>query len=94
MAKLGSIEHPAVVRVRTYEKAAEMMKTCKEHGWQVIVGIEPDKREDISDVTRLLNSPKTTEKNEQKTKTGRNDQCPCGSGLKYKNCCLKKEDKR
>jgi hypothetical protein len=21
-------------------------------------------------------------------KVGRNDQCPCGSGLKYKNCCL------
>lgn len=20
---------------------------------------------------------------------GRNDPCPCGSGLKYKNCCLK-----
>ena len=22
-------------------------------------------------------------------KIGRNDLCPCGSGLKYKNCCLK-----
>ena len=22
------------------------------------------------------------------SKVGRNDQCPCGSGLKYKNCCL------
>lgn len=22
-------------------------------------------------------------------KIGRNDQCPCGSGKKYKNCCLK-----
>ena len=21
-------------------------------------------------------------------KIGRNDKCPCGSGLKYKNCCL------
>lgn len=21
-------------------------------------------------------------------KVGRNDPCPCGSGLKYKNCCL------
>ncbi|MBN1399407.1 MAG: preprotein translocase subunit SecA [Anaerolineae bacterium] len=25
-----------------------------------------------------------------KTKVGRNDPCPCGSGLKYKQCCLKK----
>lgn len=24
-------------------------------------------------------------------KIGRNDLCPCGSGLKYKNCCLKYE---
>ena len=24
-------------------------------------------------------------------KTGRNDPCPCGSGLKYKKCCLDKE---
>ena len=24
------------------------------------------------------------------TKIGRNDMCPCGSGLKYKKCCLRK----
>jgi uncharacterized protein YecA (UPF0149 family) len=24
-------------------------------------------------------------------KIGRNDYCPCGSGLKYKNCCLRYE---
>lgn len=24
-------------------------------------------------------------------KIGRNDKCPCGSGLKYKKCCLIKE---
>jgi preprotein translocase subunit SecA len=25
-------------------------------------------------------------------KTGRNDPCPCGSGKKYKRCCLKKRN--
>lgn len=25
-------------------------------------------------------------------KIGRNDPCPCGSGKKYKKCCLGKED--
>jgi hypothetical protein len=25
------------------------------------------------------------------TKVGRNDPCPCGSGKKYKQCCLAKE---
>ena len=24
-------------------------------------------------------------------KVGRNDPCPCGSGKKYKNCCLRKQ---
>jgi len=32
----------------------------------------------------------TTETNEQK-KIGRNDPCPCGSGKKYKKCCLSKQ---
>jgi hypothetical protein len=27
-----------------------------------------------------------------KTKIGRNDPCPCGSGKKFKKCCLKKQD--
>jgi tetratricopeptide (TPR) repeat protein len=26
------------------------------------------------------------------TKTARNDPCPCGSGKKYKQCCLRKEE--
>ncbi|QTA86650.1 Methionine aminopeptidase [Desulfonema magnum] len=29
--------------------------------------------------------------NKKKLKIGRNDPCPCGSGLKYKKCCLRKE---
>ncbi|MFZ5517337.1 MAG: type I methionyl aminopeptidase [Candidatus Zhuqueibacterota bacterium] len=28
--------------------------------------------------------------NSNQTKIGRNDPCPCGSGLKYKNCCFPK----
>jgi methionyl aminopeptidase len=28
---------------------------------------------------------------DRETKIGRNDPCPCGSGLKYKKCCLGKE---
>ena len=26
----------------------------------------------------------------KKNKIGRNDLCPCGSGLKYKKCCMKR----
>ncbi|RLD63238.1 MAG: hypothetical protein DRI84_09935 [Bacteroidetes bacterium] len=25
------------------------------------------------------------------SKVGRNDPCPCGSGKKYKKCCMKKQ---
>jgi preprotein translocase subunit SecA len=27
-------------------------------------------------------------------RVGRNDPCPCGSGLKYKNCCGKDKETR
>ncbi|MCG2790966.1 MAG: SEC-C domain-containing protein, partial [Actinomycetia bacterium] len=29
------------------------------------------------------------EEGKKKKKTGRNDPCPCGSGLKFKHCCGK-----
>ena len=28
----------------------------------------------------------------KKFKLGRNDPCPCGSGKKYKKCCLPKDE--
>ncbi len=34
------------------------------------------------------------EEPKRKKKIGRNEPCPCGSGFKYKKCCLKKERKR
>ncbi|MBZ9685944.1 SEC-C domain-containing protein [Clostridium estertheticum] len=38
----------------------------------------PDNTKQTSNTTQALNN-----------KIGRNDPCPCGSGKKYKNCCLK-----
>ncbi len=32
------------------------------------------------------------EAQKKRAKVGRNDPCPCGSGKKYKNCCLKKDE--
>ena len=96
MAKLGTTKRPAVARVKTMERAGEIMALCERHGWKVIVGIEPDKREDISDVERLLNPNKAGRSKPRaatttaKPKVGRNDPCPCGSGLKFKQCCLRK----
>lgn len=74
-----------ILRVRSTERAQEMMKVCEEKGFKVIVGIEPDKPEDISDLERKLGlyTIRRIEK-----KLGRNDPCVCGSGKKYKKCCL------
>jgi uncharacterized protein YecA (UPF0149 family) len=41
----------------------------------------------------LLRKNEFKEKNsmrESRKKTGRNDYCPCGSGMKFKKCCLLK----
>jgi len=35
--------------------------------------------------------PTPPRKPEGKQKVGRNDPCPCGSGKKFKNCCMKKQ---
>jgi SWIM/SEC-C metal-binding protein len=84
MGNLGSEKRPAVARVKSQKRAEEILSICSKHGWKVIVGIEPNKPEDISDVERLLNPPEAAK---AQVKTGRNDPCPCGSGKKYKRCC-------
>lgn len=93
MAKLGSRKRPAVVRTQTEKKAQEILDLCNEHGWQVIVGVEPDKPEDLTDVERLLNSKENPPQATLITfpKIGRNSPCRCGSGLKYKKCCGKED---
>ena len=84
IAKLGTKMNPAVVTVQTEKRRKEITATFEEKGWSYKIALEPDKPEDIADLTRLLNPPKpmTVEK-----KVGRNEPCPCGSGKKYKNCC-------
>ena len=39
----------------------------------------------------LYRKQKTSRTVVKAKKIGRNDPCPCGSGKKYKNCCLKKD---
>jgi len=83
MAKLGSKKRPVIARVHSEEKAKYVAETCDRHGWHYIIGFEPDKPEDISDLEKLLNPPQIV----KSEKIGRNDPCPCGSGKKYKKCC-------
>lgn len=85
-AKLGTAKNPAVVTVKTKKKRNEVAKIFEKNGWNYTVEINPDKPEDITALEILLNWPKPKEAEE---KVGRNEPCPCGSGIKYKNCCGK-----
>lgn len=83
MTKLGSESRPIVVRVQTEARARYVAQQCAANGWHYIIGLEPDKPEDISDLERLLNPSEPV----RIAKIGRNEPCPCGSGKKYKKCC-------
>ena len=54
---------------------------------------EEIKREKVAKVTFEGGGDKTVKRQPvtKKAKVGRNDPCPCGSGKKYKNCCLDKD---
>ena len=93
MAKLGTTKRPAIVRVQTESRAEEIMDECNSKGWKVIVGLEPDKPEDISDLNKLAKkSVVTISPIERFRPLSGNNFCPCGSGKKYKKCCQQKEE--
>jgi hypothetical protein len=52
VARIGTKRRPAVVRVASEERALQILDLCIQHGIQVIAGIEPNQREDVSDVER------------------------------------------
>jgi preprotein translocase subunit SecA len=53
-------------------------------------GVDLYKDADGESPVRVTASPATTLQN-GRASVGRNDPCPCGSGKKYKKCCLPKE---
>ena len=84
--KLGTIKNPAVVYVKTKKRMKEVASIFKEHGWEHTIELDKSEPEDITDLEVLLNTPKTVTVDK---KIGRNDPCPCGSGMKFKKCCGK-----
>ena len=58
MSQLGTKSKPAIVRVQTEERGLELIALCNQKGWQVIVGIEPDKEENIDDIKKLESGSK------------------------------------
>ena len=79
-----------------YDIQAETVK----HLFRTKFGVQIVKREEVeTDLSRAAENFDSSENKEEETdvkpvkkgeKIGRNDPCPCGSGKKYKNCCMNK----
>ena len=54
MAKLGSKQRPAILRVQSRAAAESVVELCEEHGWHFVLGVEPDKPVDVRDLHALL----------------------------------------
>ncbi len=88
MTSIGTRKKPAIVRVQTEERAQQVLEFCQENGIAVLVGVEPHKAEDITDVERAVLAREPARVAPAAPKVGRNDPCPCGSGKKFKKCCV------
>ena len=54
MAKLGSKKRPLILRVANQEDGERAMQICDANGWHYIIGVEPEKRTDLSDLDKAL----------------------------------------
>jgi preprotein translocase subunit SecA len=54
--------------------------------WLNLSNVSDDQKEELIEEFNYIANLRATK---NKVKVGRNDPCPCGSGKKYKKCCLK-----
>ena len=62
--------------------------------YQVKVQVTPERVQTVKPTDARLagDGPRQPRKVSAMKKVGRNDPCPCGSGKKYKNCCMLKDN--
>lgn len=84
MASIGSHKNPAIARVRTEQRAMEILAFCQDHGIQALIELAPRETEDITDIELALVARQPVV---AAPRIGRNESCPCGSGKKFKKCC-------
>jgi len=78
-----------------YDMFNAMTETIREETVKTIYRVRPQRKMERKQVARITGTsggdapakPKTVVRKTKKV--GRNDPCPCGSGLKYKKCCGK-----
>jgi len=101
LPKLGSELKPIRVRVQSESRAYKIAQICNARGWKFIAELAPNDPEDVVEFDYKLNPSKYLKEphithldHKAKAKEGasvsRNDPCPCGSGKKYKKCCMLK----
>jgi hypothetical protein len=81
---------PDQSRVHSHKLELAILRTCLDHGeaeHMSYVGGEPERDEDPDHPS--LDTPSPKPQVSPRT-AARNDPCPCGSGQKYKRCCLLK----
>lgn len=62
--------------------------TPKVDGEKEILFLPDSKKKDEGGITPNITEDYIEKKLDKKTKIGRNEPCPCGSGKKYKKCCI------
>ena len=72
-------------RQEGWDMFEEMVDSIHTETAQILLKVEVQRKENGE--TQANNKISTAS---QEPKVGRNDPCPCGSGLKYKNCCGKR----
>ena len=65
-----------------------LMIQAEELGKELVTGLFPITKK--NEQAKLENKGKVVPYKRDAPKVGRNDPCPCGSGKKYKKCCLNK----
>ncbi len=87
---INNIDRPELLKWREEIKAHELeVKEAKEKFEKGDFSVE-DFKDSLEELYKKMNERKELkELYSGKEKVGRNDPCPCGSGKKYKKCCLK-----
>ena len=87
---LGQKDPVVAYRNMGFDRFDEMVLGIREQTvrniFHVTVRMAPQQREQLAKPVEVAGDDKPKPKRTDK-KPGRNDPCPCGSGLKYKNCC-------
>ena len=78
-------------RQEGWEMFEDMVNRIHTETASLLLKVQVEKRDDGSAKLNQQIAAAKKSAATSKGKVGRNDPCPCGSGLKYKNCCGKNQ---